>query len=354
MAPGYQWNGDPMTVPLSADSVRASNKLRIPPAVRYVGARLLWGVLCLFLLSIVVFGATHLLPGDPVRAALGPQATPERVEFLQHELNLNRPLVDQYTAWLSGAVRGDFGRSTAMLARGSAPEDSAVATLLGPRLANSIALLVLAAAICAPGAIALGCISALSRGGAVDKAMTPAVIVLSAIPEFVLGVLLIVIFATGMFQWLPAVSTLTPGVAPLQQWQSFALPALTLALMVTPYIYRMTRVMMKEVLESDYVVAARLRGVSPVRLVVRHAVPNALGPTVQTLALTATYLAGGAVVVESVFNFPGIGLALVDAVGTRDYPVIQAVCMGLAALYVLLFIAADVVSTALNPKGEWQ
>lgn len=342
------------SAPAAGPPAQRSQQLSVHPAVRYVAGRMLWGVISLALLSIVIFGATHLLPGDPVRAALGPQATPERVVYLQQELGLNRPLIEQYTTWLSGAARGDFGRSTGMLARGAAPEDAAVSTLLAPRLVNSLLLLMVAAALCAPVAISLGCISAVSRGRAVDKAMTPTVIVLSAIPEFVLGVLLIVFFATGVFHWLPAVSALSPGVSPLHEWRSFALPALTLGLMVTPYIYRMTRVMMMEVLESDYVVAARLRGVPPTRLLVRHAVPNALGPTVQTLALTATYLTGGAVVVESVFNFPGIGLALVNAVDSRDYPIIQAVCLGLAVLYVLLFIAADVTSTLLNPKGEWR
>lgn len=335
-------------------STLPAHRISISPVIRYVGVRVLWGVLSLALLSIVIFAATHLLPGDPVRAALGPQATPERVAYLQQELGLNRPIVDQYTTWLSGAARGDFGRSTGMLARGSAPEDAAVGALLAPRLANSLLLLLVAAALCAPAAITLGCISALSRGRTVDKAMTPTVIVLSAIPEFVLGVLLIVFFATGVFHWLPAVSNLSPGVSPLQEWRSFVLPALTLGLMVTPYIYRMTRVMLIEVLDSDYIVAARLRGIPPMRLLLRHAVPNALAPTVQTLALTATYLTGGAVVVESVFNFPGVGLALVNAVDSRDYPVIQAVCLGLASLYVVLFIAADVTSTLLNPKGEWR
>lgn len=322
--------------------------------LRYVLLRLLWGMIGLFLLSLVIFFATHVLSGDPARAILGPRATPERLAVLNHELGLDRPLVAQYWNWITGVFHGDLGQSAASVIAGNTGADAAVTTVISPRLVNSLLLLLFAGVICIPIAIALACWSASSRGRVVDAVMTPAVIVLSAIPEFVLGVLLVVIFAIELLHWLPAVSTLSAGTSPWQQLDSFVLPALTLALMATPYIYRMTRAMMIEVLDSDYVVAARLRGVEPFRLLVRHALPNALGPTVQTLALTTTYLVGGAVVVESVFNFPGVGTALVSAVGNRDFPVIQAICLGLATLYTLVFIVADLASTALNPKGEWR
>ena len=266
----------------------------------FILRRLGLGLLVLVLVSVLVFAATQALPTDPARSILGRTATPASLKALREQLGLNKPVIQQYTDWLTGLLHGDLGMSLA--AR------EPVATYLHDRLINSAFLVFLAGIISIPISIAIGAYAALRRDGLFDVSSSVGTLLLAALPEFVLGVTLVVVFATTVFpHLLPGVSYLAPGARPWDHMEEMILPTLTLVLAVTPYVARIMRASMIEVLESDYVEMARLKGV-PERLVItRHALPNALGPTFQVIAINLAYLAGGVIVVEYVFNYAGIG-----------------------------------------------
>lgn len=310
--------------------------------LRLVARRLAHGVAILFAVSIVVFLATQALPGDAAQAILGREATPERLAALREQLHLGEPLVGQYLAWLQGIVTFDLGHSLA--------SGLSVSELLIPRISNSLVLMLLAALVATPLAIAIGTWSALRRDTAGDHATSIVTLVLAALPEFVIGIFLVLLLSTGVFHLLPAVFVANePGpiwVDPAQ----LVLPTLTLVLAVGPYIVRMMRATMLEVLESEYIQQARLKGLPERVVLLRHALPNAIGPVAQVVALQMAWLAGGAVVVEYLFRFPGVGFALVDAVNNRDLPVVQGLALLIAAVYIVVNLAADVVALATNPK----
>jgi len=297
------------------------------------------GLLVLFLVSICVFFATQILPGDAAQAILGRDATPERLEALRQQLQLSGNPIMQYWRWLGSVLQLDFGSS---LANGRP-----VADLLGARIGNSLILMGAAALLGIPAALAIGVVTAYWRDGVLDHTVTVVTLVLSALPEFVIATSLILLFATGLLKVLPATSTGSPVLGyPLQM----VLPALTLALAIAPYIIRMMRATMIDVLESDYVQHARLSGLSERKVVFRYGLVNALGAVAQVAALQLAYLAGGVVVVEFVFGFPGIGTALVDAVSNRDLPVIQAICLFIATFYILVNLVADALTAFANPR----
>jgi peptide/nickel transport system permease protein len=309
----------------------------------FVVRRILLGLLTLLLVSIVVFGATQALPGDPARAFLGRNATPESLATLRHQLHLNRPVANQYATWLKGFVKGDFGHSLV-------GEGEPVTKLLGTRLENSGVLVLISALISIPLSIVLGAAAARRRDRPFDHISSVSLLALAAPPEFVVGIALVLLFATTVWHFLPAVSLVAPGESPWTHPTGLVLPVLTLVIAVAPYIARIMRASMVEVLESDYVEMARLKGL-PERLVVwRHAVPNAIAPTIHATALTLAYLAGGIVAVEFVFAYPGIGGAFVDAVHNRDFPVVQALAMLVAAVYVGLNVIADVAAILVSPR----
>ncbi len=309
----------------------------------FILRRLGLGIVVLALVSVVVFAATQALPGDPARAILGRSATPDSLRALRAQLHLNQPVLTQYWHWITGLLHGDMGTSLAA--------QEPVSTYLHDRLINSAFLVVAAGVISIPFSIAIGSYAALKRDRAFDVGSSIVTLLLAALPEFVLGVTLVVLFATTIFpHFLPAVAYLAPGQRPWSHSQEMVLPVTTLVLAVTPYVARIMRASMIEVLESDYVEMARLKGV-PERLVItRHALPNALGPTFQVIAINLAYLAGGVIVVEYVFNFAGIGSALQSAVQTRDLPVVQALAMLIAALYVVLNLLADVATIIVTPR----
>jgi peptide/nickel transport system permease protein len=300
------------------------------------------GVLTLWLVSLVIFAAVIALPGDAATAILGKTATPDRVAALREQLHLNDSLFTQYTQWLKGVVTFDFGNSAAT--------QQPVSQLLSDRVANSAFLVFLASIIAIPLSIALGVWMAMKRDRAVDHTASTVTLVLAALPEFVIGIGLILIFATGLFHWFPAVSLLAPGEKAWEDPQVVVLPAATLILAVTPYISRIMRGSMVEVLESEYVTMARLKGLPERQVIWRHAVPNAIVPAIQVAALQLAWMAGGVVVVEFVFQYPGIGAALVDAVANRDMPVVQTVTMLAAAIYVFLNLAADLATILVTPR----
>jgi len=315
----------------------------VPPLLKLILMRIGLGILTLFLVSIVVFGATQALPGDTAQAILGKEsANKVRYEALRQQLGLNRPIVRQYASWLGGVVRGDLGNSLV--------QDVPVTQLLARRATNSFVLVFFAALMSIPLSLLLGSLTALRRDTKFDVSVSIGSLGLAALPEFVTGIVLILLFATQVFRWLPAVSRVDPDVPIAQQLELFILPALTLTLAVAPYITRILRASTIEVLESEYVMMARLKGL-PERLVLnRHALPNALAPALQVTALNLAWLAGGIVVVEYVFNFPGIGSLLVDSVANRDMPMVQAICLLIAAVYVLANLTADILTILVSPR----
>ena len=317
--------------------------LPLPPLLKLILIRVGLGILTLFLVSVVVFAATQALPGDTARAILGKEAANvDRYEALREQLGLNEPLAQQYLGWLGGVVTGDLGNSLV--------QDEPVTQLLSRRVQNTAVLVFLAALVSIPLSLLLGSITALRRDSKFDVSVSIGSLSLAALPEFVIGIVLVLLFATQIFNWLPAVSRVDPDVPIYQQLELFILPALTLTLAVAPYITRILRASTIEVLESEYVMMARLKGL-PERLVLnRHAVPNALAPALQVTALNLAWLAGGVVVVEYLFAFPGIGSALVDAVANRDMPMVQAICILIAAVYVLANLTADILTILVSPR----
>jgi peptide/nickel transport system permease protein len=312
------------------------------PIARLILRRLAIGVVTLFLVSVVVFLATEVLPGNAAYAILGHNATPAQVRALEVALHLNRGLFDQYWAWISGLLTGNPGRS---LANGLP-----VWGYVEPRMLNSAVLVLVTGVIGALAGVALGAITALRKDGWLDHVTSVVVLAVTSLPEFVVAIALIIGLSTVVWHILPAVSLLAPGSYAWSQPELLVLPAATLVIVIVPYILRMMRAAMIEALESDYVEMARLKGVPERRVVLRHALPNAIAPTIQVIGLNFLYLAGGIVIVEYVFNFPGIGQALVSAVSDRDIPVVQFIVLVLAAFYVVMNIATDVIALLATPR----
>jgi peptide/nickel transport system permease protein len=300
------------------------------------------GVLTLWVVSVIIFGATQALPSDPARAILGRNATPESLAALRASLHLNRPVLKQYLSWLGGILHGDLGSSLAA----SLP----VSQLIHDPIVNSAFLVLCSALVSVPLAIGIGIWAAIRRDRLFDSASSLVMLALAALPEFVIAIALVLLFGTVVFQWLPPTVILAPGVGPWTNLKQLILPVVTLSIVVVPYIARFMRASMIEVLESDYVEMARLKGLPEREVVLRHALPNAIVPTIQAIALSLAFLAGGIVAVEFVFNYPGIGAKLVDAVQNRDMPVAQAVSLLIAGVYIVVNLVADVLSILVSPR----
>jgi peptide/nickel transport system permease protein len=309
---------------------------------RLIARRLALGVLTLFLISVVVSCAVLALPGDAATAILGRQATPERIAALRDQLHLDDSVITQYLDWIGGVLTGSFGESAAT--------QQPVSELLSDRVANTAFLVFVAAVVAVPLSIGIGVWTAMRRDRAVDHVISTSTLVLAALPEFVIGIGLILLFATSVFHWFPAVSLLAPDERAWSDPSVVVLPAATLVLAVTPYISRIMRGSMIEVLESEYVTMARLKGLHERTVIWRHAVPNAIVPAIQVTALQLAWMAGGVVVVEFVFSYPGIGALFIDAVANRDMPVVQTITMLAAAIYVVLNLLADLATIAVTPR----
>jgi peptide/nickel transport system permease protein len=312
------------------------------PIVRLIRRRLAIGVVTLFLVSIVVFLATEVLPGNAAFAILGRNATPARVRALTIVLHLNRGVLDQYWTWMSGLLSGHPGRS---LVNGLP-----VWSYIEPKIIDSAVLVLVTGITGALVGVTVGAIAALRKGGWFDHVTSVVVLAVTSLPEFVVAIGLIIVLSTVVWHVLPPVSMLAPGTYAWSQPELLVLPVATLVIVIVPYIVRMMRAAMVEALESDYVEMARLKGVPEWRVVLIHALPNAIAPTIQVIGLNFLYLAGGVVIVEYVFNFPGIGQALVYAVDGRDIPVIQFIVLVLAAFYVVMNIATDVIALLATPR----
>jgi peptide/nickel transport system permease protein len=317
-------------------------RLRSGGVFGFVVRRLLLGLIVLLMVSIVVFAATQALPGDPARAILGRSATPASLAALRLKLHLDQPVFSQYWTWLTGLLRGNLGTSLAA--------QVPVTTLLRPKLVNSSVLVAVSAIVSIPLSIAIGSWAAFRREKIFDTLSSNLLLVLAALPEFVVAVVLVLLLATNVSRLLPSISLIPPGSGPWNFPSELVLPVLTLVIAVAPYVARIMRASMIEVLESDYIEMARLKGLPERTVLIRHALPNALGPVFQVIALNLAYLAGGIVVVETVFNYSGIGWGLQEAVVSHDMPVVQALAMLIAAVYVVLNLLADVATIMVTPR----
>jgi peptide/nickel transport system permease protein len=299
------------------------------------------GVLTIVLVSGIIFVGIEVLPGDACTAYLGRAAQGKRLDNCRRDFGLERPAVTRYVEWALGAVRGDFGMSLT----GKTP----ISEIVGTRFRNTVILGVTASLVGVPLAILLGIIAALWRDRAPDLWVSTTAIFAMTIPEFVISTVLILIFSIWL-GWLPGIVT-TPPDAPLFEFLSdIILPIVALSLVMTAHILRMVRTSVIDVLASDYVQMARLKGVPYWRIVFRHVLPNALLPTINLVALTIAWLLGGTVVIEVVFNYPGLGRKLVQAIFLRDLAMVQAIALILATLSVGLNLCADLLTLVANPR----
>ncbi|MGA8210661.1 MAG: ABC transporter permease [Nocardioidaceae bacterium] len=311
----------------------------------WLARRLGLAVLTLWLVSILVFVATAAL-GDPVRAILGKDyaASPDRVATLTEQLGLDDPLVTRYLSWLGGLLSGDPGVSIA--------SQRPVGELISANVVNTLVLVLLAAVVMVPVAFGIAMLSANYRRRKGDTVIQIVLLTLAGMPEFVIGILLVALFSTTVLHLLPAVTISSPSGHPWDSPSAMVLPVATLVLAVAPYVSRIVRATLLEVLDSDYVELARLKGI-PERVVMRkHALLNAIVPGVQVIALQLAWLAGGVVVVEFLFSYPGVGAQLVDSVRNHDVPMVQALSMIIAAVYVGVNLVADLLSIMLTPRAR--
>lgn len=303
--------------------------------------RLLLGLMTLLFVSLLIFGASELLPGDFANAILGQASTPEAVAAIKRELGLDLPTHERYFKWLWGVLHGDFGTSLA-------DSNREVTDLLSIRLGNTFFLASYAAAIAIPVALTLGVLTALFRNSWFDKLANTLTLTSISIPEYLVAYILILWLAqSGLF---PSMARIPPDAQLGEKLHRAFLPALTLTLVVVAHMMRMTRAAIINVLASPFIEMARLKGMKPLRVILYHAVPNAFSPIINVVALNVAYLISGVVIVEVVFVFPGLGQLLVDSVANRDLPVVQAVALIFAAVYILLNLFADILSTLSNPR----
>ena len=299
------------------------------------------GIVSIWVISLLVFAITDILPGDTATAILGQEATEESRAALSERLGLDRPAHVRYANWLANMVQGDFGISFAT--------DTPVAQTVGLRVANSLRLAIVAAVLAVPISLGLGLLSAAFPGSLLDKALTVGSLLVVSLPEFVVGLLLVLLLAV-YFKLLPAVTTNLDTSSLAGVVRGLALPALTLLAAVQAHMIRMTRAAVLDVMRKPFIEMAELKGASRARVILRHALPNAIGPIVNVVALNLGYLVSGVVVVEVVFSYPGLGQLMVQSVATRDMPIIQITAMIFCTTYVLLTLLADTLALMANPR----
>lgn len=315
--------------------------MTVSPLIRLIAHRVLVALGTLWLVSLAVFATSLLIDGDVAEAILGQSATPEALAGLRAAMHLDQPAWGRYLSWLGGILRGDPGRSLIT----GAP----VAAMIGARLGNSLALAGITALVSVPVALTFGILAAVKRGTVFDRTIGLVTIAVVSVPEFLIATLAVMLFAVTL-HWAPALSSMRDVESPLALARMYALPVFSLACVVIAQMLRMTRAAVIDVLDSSYAEAARLKGVSPARLVLRHALPNAIGPIANAVALSLSTLLGGVIVVEIIFNYPGVARLMVDAVATRDIPLVLGVAMIFSASYLVLVTTADVVAILSNPR----
>jgi peptide/nickel transport system permease protein len=308
---------------------------------RLIATRAGLGVLTLLAVSVLIFICTQILPGDVASAVLGQQATPDALRVFRAELGLDKPAYIRYFNWLFGVFHGDFGRSLT--------NQREILSELGPRFLNTLFLAGYAAMIAVPLAVGLGILSAIREGRLTDRIANILTLIAISVPEFFVGYILIIIFAIDLV-WFPSLATVFPGMGVGERFYVSTLPALTLTMVVTAHMLRMTRNSVLSIMSTPYIEMAFLKGLKRSRVVSRHALPNAAGPIISVVALNLAYLVVGVVVVENVFVYPGVGQYMVDAVSKRDVPVIQACGLVFATVFVTLNTFADIMAILVNPR----
>lgn len=299
------------------------------------------GLLTLLIVSVVVFMITNLLPGDAAEEALGQAATPETIAALRAQFGLDQPAPVRYLHWLVKLASGDAGTS---LVNGMPITD-----LIATRLPKSLVLAGATALVSVPIALAIGILSAMFRGSLFDRVANMTAVSLVSVPEFLIATLAVLLFAVKL-RWLSALSH-TADIATLGGFlRAYAMPVFTLCCVIVAQMARMTRAAVIDQLTTPYVEMARLKGAGPVRIVLRHALGNAIGPIANAVALSLSYLLGGVLIVESIFNYPGVANLMIDAVTTRDIPLVQACAMIFCAAYLLLVMVADICAILANPR----
>ena len=306
-----------------------------------ISSRLLIALITLMIVSFAVFFATTMLPGDTATILLGQAATPEAVEGLRKAMHLDQPAFLRFLSWLFGLLSGDLGTSYA--------NDMPISQLIGGRFVNTLKLAGVTALFSVPIALMLGITAAMLRGSVYDRIVTIVTIGVISVPEFMVATSAVLVFAVYL-RWLPALSLANEVHSFADMLRVYAMPVITLTFVVSAQMIRMTRAAVVETLNTPYVEMALLKGASRTRIVMRHALPNALGPIVNAIALSLSYLLGGVIIVETIFNYPGIAKLMVDAVATRDLPLIQSCAMIFCLGYLILITLADIVAILSNPR----
>jgi len=309
--------------------------------LKVIAQRIALGILTLFTISLLITFGVEVLPGDLADSILGQGATPETVKVFRAELGLDKPAYLRYLDWLGGILSGDLGVSLA--------SKREISELVGIRLANTIFLGGFAAAVAVPLSLFLGILAALFRNSFYDRAINTFTLTTISFPEFFVSYILILFFAIKL-GWFPGISNISTELSFGEKLYRSLLPAATLTLVVVAHMMRMTRAAIINLLASPYIEMARLKGIKPMRIILRHALPNALAPIVNVIALNLAYLVVGVVIVEVVFVYPGLGQLMVDSVSKRDIPVVQACSMIFASVYILLNLLADIISIVTNPR----
>jgi len=309
--------------------------------VRFLAVRLSLIILTLLVVSVIIFMVTEVLPGDAAQQQLGQSATPESLAALRASMGLDRPAYVRYFDWIGSALQGDLGESLKY--------KKPVAEVIGPRLYNSVILLIFAFVISVPTAVITGVWAGVRRNSFGDQFVSIMSLVGISLPEFVTGILFIVIFASWL-DWLPSSSILLPGTSPLTRPSILVLPTLTMTGVLFAYIMRMTRANVIDVMETDYVRTAILKGLPMRRIIFRHIIPNAMLPTISVIAVNIGWMLGGLIIVENVFAYPGIGSLLLVAIVSRDVPMLQALSLIIAMTYAVSNLFADLSYGLLNPR----
>jgi peptide/nickel transport system permease protein len=317
--------------------------------VKTVLQRLGLGLITLFAVSIIIFSAVAMLPGDFAQAILGQAATPETVAAFDKQIGLDRPPVERYVHWIGGVLQGDFGDSFSSEGNLGGGHARSVMSLIAPRLANTLFLAGFAAIIAVPLSLGLGMLAALYRNSLFDRLINIITLSSISVPEFFVAYILM-LFLAVRWEVFYSLATVGPDTPFLEHVSRCALPAMTLILVIVAHMMRMTRASIINLLASPYIETARLKGVPPSRIILHHALPNAWAPIATVIAVNLAYLVVGVVVVEVVFVYPGIGQLMVNSVSARDVPVVQACALIFAVTYILLNLLADIVAIVTNPR----
>ncbi|QIR86850.1 ABC transporter permease (plasmid) [Paracoccus sp. AK26] len=303
--------------------------------------RLCMAIVTLFLVSVIVFAAVRFLPGDIAQQLLGQSATPENIAALRSQLGLDTPGYISYFRWLGGLLQGDLGQSIAT--------GREVSELISARLKNTLLLAGFTAIIAIPLGYLLGFLGALYKGSIFDRTSNVVALAVVSLPEYFVAYVLVVFMAVHL-AWFPALSRVSPSMGAFEYVERLVLPAMSLGLVIVAYIMRVTKSSILNVLGEDYIQMAQMKGNSRARVMLVHALPNALAPIINVTAINLAYLVVGVVIVETVFVYPGLGQLLVDSVTKRDMPVVQAVCLIFAAIYILVNAMADILIVLSNPR----